>query len=146
MITTRTPPTESVGSSSRLILAMHHPRPGAVLVRAHGEVDLGTVEDLRAVLERAGREPHPDTEREPDHLVWDLDGVTFLSAVGVGALAEAGDTARRRGASVHLIASARPVRRVLSLCGLDEELPIAPRLVDALARSTPGVPAPRSAT
>ncbi|GAA4747349.1 hypothetical protein GCM10023199_28260 [Actinomycetospora chibensis] len=142
----RTPPTESVDPSSRLILALHHPRPGAVLVRAHGEVDLGTVEDLRAVLERAGREPHPDTDREPDHLVWDLDGITFLSAAGVGALAEAGDAARRRGADVHLIASTRPVRRVLCLCGLDEELPIAPRLVDSLSPGTPGIPAPRSAT
>jgi anti-anti-sigma factor len=145
MTTMRTPSTEWVAPTSRLILTLHHPRPGAVLVRAHGEVDLGTVEDLRAVLDRAVREPHPVTGSEPDHLVWDLDGITFFSAAGVGALAEAGDAARRRGADLHLIASTRPVRRVLALCGLDEEWPMAPRLVDALCRTSPGAPAPRSA-
>lgn len=145
MTTMRIPPTRSVVPPARLVLTLHHPRPGTVLVRAHGEVDLDTVEDLRAVLDRAGRELHPATGLEPDHLVWDLDGISFLSAAGVGALVEAGDAARCRDADVHLIASSRPVRRVLSLCGLDQEWPIVPRLVDVLSESIQGLPAPRSA-
>lgn len=139
------PPAEAVAPANGLILTLHHPQRGSVLVRAHGEVDLGTVEDLRILLDRAGREPHPATGFEPDHLVCDLNGIAFLSAAGVGALAEAGDAARRRRAQLHLVASTRPVRRVLSLCGLDRELPVALRLVDALVPRNHEPPAPRSA-
>lgn len=151
MSTMRMPPTVRIDSSADDAdgLSLHHLRHGCVLVRAHGELDLGTVVGLRTLLDRAGRESASAPGRAAGHVVCDLSGVTFLAAVGVGALAEAGDAARRRGAHLHLIAASRPVLRMLELCGLDRELLIVSRLADALDRAgetgAPGAPAPRSA-
>jgi len=128
----------------RLSVTLHHPRPGRVLVRAHGEVDLSTVDDFRAVLARAHRKYEPAAGATYRRLICDLSGLTFLAAVGVGALVEAGATARRRGAHLQLVAPPGPARRVLELCGVDRELPTALRLTDLLDEKPPEVPAPRS--
>jgi anti-sigma B factor antagonist/stage II sporulation protein AA (anti-sigma F factor antagonist) len=125
-------------------LTLHHPQPGRALVRVHGEVDLGTVDDFRAVMIMARREPVPDG-LPGRHVVCDLSGVTFLAAVGVGAVAEAGAAARRGGTHLHLVAPPGPARRVLELCGLDRELPIAARLADVLDQGPPEAPLHRSA-
>jgi anti-anti-sigma factor len=125
-------------------LTLHHPQPGRALVRVHGEVDLGTVDDFRAVMIMARREPVPDG-LPGRHVVCDLSGVTFLAAVGVGAVAEAGAAACRGGTHLHLVAPPGPARRVLELCGLDRELPIAAQLADVLDQGPPEAPLPRSA-
>lgn len=140
-LTGASPPEHLVG---RLSVSVHRPEPDRVLLRAHGEVDLGTVDGLRDLLAGVGH-PDPAAGTGPVHVVCDLSGITFLGAVGVGALAEAGEAARRRGAALCLVATTRPVRRVLELCGLDRELPVASRLTDALDHRAAGAPAPRSA-
>lgn len=148
MNTTPNTPIPAAGSVPEpvhgLSVTLHHPRPGRALVCVHGEVDLGTVDDFRAVMVEAGREPVADGL--PDrHVVCDLSGVTFLAAVGVGALAEAANAARRGGTHLHLVAPPGRARRVLELCGLDRELPIAARLADVLGQGPPEAPLPRSA-
>ena len=148
MSTRPTPPASELrsfaGPAHGLSVTLHHPQPEWALVRVHGEVDLGTVDDFRAVMVGARREPGPDG-LPGRHVVCDLSGVTFLAAIGVGALAEAGDAARRGGTHLHLVAPPGPARRVLELCGLDRELPIAGRLADVLDQQAHEVPAPRSA-
>lgn len=139
------PAATSAGSAvppGGLFVTVHHPRHGPVLVRAHGEVDLVTVDDLRRTL--AGAVAGCPV---PGAVVCDLSGVTFLAATGVAALGEADDAARRRGAVLHLVASTRPARRVLRLCGLDREVAVSDRLADVLgqaARRPPTPPAPGS--
>jgi len=131
------PPVPSIVSSTTglrdgLTLTVHRPRPGQVLIRAHGEVDLATAGGVRRVLDAAGRGPDPVTRRPPGHLVCDLSGVTFLGAIGVGALAEAGEAARRRGARLQVVTTTRPARRVLELCDLHRELAVTADLSEAL--------------
>ncbi|WP_332843775.1 STAS domain-containing protein [Actinomycetospora lemnae] len=144
------PPRTGPGTTSpRPTLTVHHPRPDRVLVRVHGDVDLDTVDDLRRAL-TDGVGSDTVGGRAPDVVVCDLGGVTFLGAIGVGALVEADETARRCGARLVLVATTRPVVRVLRMCGLDRQLPIVSRLADVLDQAhvsgLPEVPAPRDAS
>ena len=85
--------------------------PAAVLVT--GELDLATVPALRARLEAAAR-------HRPVCLLVDLSGCTFLDCSAVDLLLAARDAARRDGVVLVLVRPSRPVRRLLSLLGLDE--------------------------
>ena len=85
--------------------------PAAVVVS--GELDLATVPSLRARLDVALR-------RRPACLQVDLAGCTFLDSSAVECLLSARDAARRDGVVLVLVRPSRPVRRLLSLLGLDE--------------------------
>jgi anti-anti-sigma factor len=99
------------------------PRPFAVdvqrrndvaIVQPHGELDLATVETLRAALdgiENAGR------------LVLDLRGLSFIDATGLRLLVALHRRARRDGFQLTLVAPAAPANRAIQLSGLDRALP-----------------------
>jgi len=83
----------------------------AVLVT--GELDLATVPSLRARLDAA-------LGRRPACLEVDLSGCTFLDCSAVDLLLAVRDAAYRDGVVLVLVRPSRPVRRLLSLLGLDE--------------------------
>src|SRR5690349_5824296 len=98
------------------------PTPAATLVRISGEVDIATVTKLSGRLDAL---PDRDT-------VVDLCEVGLLSATGVTVLLTLHDRLAAAGARLMLAAASRPVRRVLSVTGLDAHLVLAPSLDDAL--------------
>ena len=102
-------------------------RGGVVIVRPHGELDLATVERLRAALDRvrvqvAGR------------LVLDLHGLSYMDSTGLRLLIALHQRAQRDGFQLTLVAPADPARKALQLSGLDQALPFV-AAHDAVDRS-----------
>lgn len=95
---------------------------GAVL-RVSGEVDLASVDVLRAEIRAA-------LESSPPELWIDLCDTAFMDSSGLHALVETAHEVDR----VAIICPPGPVRRVFELTGLDRALPLYAD-VEALLRS-----------
>jgi anti-anti-sigma factor len=89
-------------------------RDAVAIVRPRGELDLATVEPLRAAL---------DGIRSTERLVVDLRGLSFIDSTGLHLLVALHQRAQRDGLQLTLVAPAAPVDRAIQLCGLDKELP-----------------------
>ena len=110
----RRPPVESVEQ-----------RNGSVVVRLAGELDLYNVDEVRAVLDRMGKD-------EPERLVVDLGEVSFLDSTALGALVETKKHLPERTLFV-LAAPGQGVRRALEVSGLAQHFDIRDSVDDALA-------------
>jgi anti-sigma B factor antagonist len=108
-----------------LTAALSHPRVGTVVCTAVGEVDLATGPLLLEPLQKA-------TSDGPRHLIVDLSGVTFFSAVGVGVLMQTLAAQQDRYAMV-LVGNSRPVMRVLAVLKLAQRFPRYDDVADAVA-------------
>jgi anti-sigma B factor antagonist len=89
-------------------------RDDVAIVQPRGELDVATVETLRAALGaivNAGR------------LVIDLRGLSFIDSTGLHLLVALHERAQRDGFQLTLLAPAAPIRRAIQLGGLDEALP-----------------------
>ncbi|OLT48946.1 hypothetical protein BJF85_10790 [Saccharomonospora sp. CUA-673] len=91
----------------------------AVIVRAKGEVDLGTVAQLTSALDAACDEASP-----PLAVVADLGGVTFLASSGLSALVRAHERCEDAGTPLRVIVGNRAVLRGFEVTGLDKLLDI----------------------
>ena len=107
------------------------------VVSVGGEVDLETATRLGDAALEALRELSP-------HLVLDLSGVSFMDSTGLKVLLSLQRSAALAGGSLTVAGATRPVRRILTLTGLDQTL----QLVDAVdavdgrrRRRRPGRPA-----
>lgn len=99
----------------------------AIVVFADGEVDVLTVERLRAAVDDALRE----AAGRP--VVVDLTAVTFLGSHGLAALAEAASKADRCGEPLRLVVDeTRAVTRPLQITGLHEVLSLYYSVEEAL--------------
>ena len=98
----------------------------AYVVSPVGELDLGTVDELRATL--AAR---PDV---CNRLVLDLGGLTFFDTSGMRLVVETLQDARRTGISLALERGSEDVQRLFALAGMDDRLPFFDDLDDALGR------------
>jgi len=109
---------------------------GAEVVAAIGEIDLSTVDSLRAALADA-------TATTSVHsVVVDFSRVEFLATCGLNELIVAQQSAKQCGLRFLLVAPGRAVRRPLLATGLDQELSVHNSVADALAGT--GSHAPRS--
>ena len=109
------------GSSAAVELARPQPfavdvrrRDDVAIVQPHGELDLATVETLRAALdgvENAGR------------LVLDLRGLSFIDSTGLRLLVALHQRAQRDGFQLTLVAPAAPADKAIQVSGLDQVLP-----------------------
>ena len=99
---------------------------GIEIVVLHGEHDLGTLPLVRDAFEK--------TAGEGNALIIDLSSATFVDSSILGAVLDArrlaGETGR--GFAVASDGAAEPVRRVLEVTGLAEELPVHPNREAAL--------------
>jgi anti-sigma B factor antagonist len=102
-------------------------RDAVAIVQPRGELDLVTVETLRAAL---------DGIRSTERLVVDLRGLSFMDSTGLQLLVALHQRAQREGLQLTLTAPAAPVDRAIQLCGLDKKLPFV-----AVADAEPGEPA-----
>jgi len=112
-------------------------RDDVAIVQPRGELDLATVETLRAAL---------DDIKGPGRLVLDLRGLSFLDCTGLHLLVALHQRAQRDEFQLTLLAPTAPADRPIKLLGLDRALPFAAP-DDALDRppgeSAPG-PAPQA--
>jgi anti-sigma B factor antagonist len=87
----------------------------AALVRLSGELDMSTSGGIYSALARLAGE-------NPDRLVIDLRGVTFMDSTGLRALLDAHGWAARRGWQFALVRGPRQVQRVFEIVALEEVL------------------------
>jgi anti-sigma B factor antagonist len=87
--------------------------PDTTTVALTGEVDVLTVDQVRAALEEAlaGR---------PREIVVDMSGLTFIDSTGLGALIFGFQRARDAGVRFRLAHPSRAVHQILVLSGLLE--------------------------
>lgn len=100
------------------------PRSGVPLVAVEGEVDLVSARELEAKVRQALR-------GEVSGLVLDLRKVTYLDALGIQALLNAGRMARRQGKRLVLLDRVRPLRRELAACLIHRLVMIFPTVEHA---------------
>jgi len=97
----------------------------AYVVTPVGELDLGTVDELRATLAARPDDCH--------RLVLDLSGLTFFDTSGMRLVVETLQEARRTGISLALVRGPEDVQRLFALAGMDDRLPFFDDLAEALA-------------
>jgi anti-sigma B factor antagonist len=103
---------------------------GHVIAAVAGEIDIATVAQLRERLFALAESGRP--------LVADLDRVSFIDAVGLGALAGAARRAAEHGASLQVVCAQPQIWRLFRVTGLDGRIPLARTLAEAL--QAPGGP------
>jgi anti-sigma B factor antagonist len=101
------------------------PHGDAVVVGPEGEIDLSTVDDVRAQLRAAAG--------EATTVVLDLSGVTFLDSTGLRMIVELQQDADRDRFAVVVVRAPEPVQRLLDIAGLSPRL----ALVDDVAEAVP---------
>ena len=85
------------------------------IVAAEGEIDLSTVDELRAAVTAAA-------EEGIDELLLDLTAVEFIDSAGLGGLLELRSTLRHRSVTLQISAGEGPVRQAMEITGLSELL------------------------
>jgi anti-sigma B factor antagonist len=116
-------------------LAVHHEaRERAVLVRAKGDVDSSTVDEmithLGAALNLAATHP-------ARLVIVDLQLVTFFGSAALNAVLDCHEEGKKTGTSVRLVADHDHVLRPIEVTELDRILDIYPTLSDALQGADP---------
>lgn len=86
------------------------------MISVSGSLDLATVAQLNQALEWLCRQSH-------HQITIDVSGVNFIDSSGLAAFVHAHQTLTAAGGRLALAHPSRPVQRLLSLTGLDHELP-----------------------
>ncbi|HSL58331.1 MAG TPA: STAS domain-containing protein [Acidimicrobiales bacterium] len=145
MVTTLETPRHPVAPVKRLVLDVVHDGADHVLVTVNGEVCAYSAPGLATRL-------WPALDARPRTVVLDFRGITFFDAAGVRVLVELRRRAGDRDIRVEMLASPA-VRRVLSLCRLDDLVVLVDRppvpqraigVIDLRGPAPPSEPAPRS--
>jgi anti-sigma B factor antagonist len=100
---------------------------GATVVTLAGELDLYNANSVRDALIECASE-------EPERLVVELSGVTFIDSTALGVLVEARTRLTNRRGFL-LAAPGREVRRALEISGLDRHFAVYETVDDAVAAS-----------
>ncbi|OLB81519.1 MAG: hypothetical protein AUI14_03095 [Actinobacteria bacterium 13_2_20CM_2_71_6] len=101
--------------------------PGPLLFRLVGDLDLGTVDRLRAVVGPACV--------EGNEVMLDLSGLGFCDSTGVGTFVWLHRQATGAGGRLLLCAPRRTVREVLKISGVDRAIPVLGRSALSAARA-----------
>jgi anti-anti-sigma factor len=98
---------------------VERPTPGAVVVRATGELDLMTVPQLAAVLQEA--------TAEGADLELDLSQLDFIDSTGVHLVLRTHESCVREGRGFAISGASADVKRAFELLGLLDHLPFRDR-------------------
>jgi anti-anti-sigma factor len=85
----------------------------------YGELDLATVDEVRARLEALRAEGRP--------VVLDLDQLTFMDSTGIRLVLEAVRHRERDGWRFEVTRGSTPVQRIFAAARIDDRLPYAPK-------------------
>jgi anti-sigma B factor antagonist len=108
-----------VQEGSAFAAEIERPTPGAVVVKATGELDLMTVSQLEAVLKEA-MAGKADIEL-------DLSRLDFIDSTGVHLVLGVYDTSLRDGWDFAIVGANADVMRAFELLGLLDHLPFRDR-------------------
>ncbi|MGW5722004.1 STAS domain-containing protein [Amycolatopsis sp. NPDC003865] len=100
--------------------------PGAVVVAAAGDLDLGTAPVLRARARAV-------LDDRPGALIVDLDGIGFCGSAGLQVLAELAAATTADGVPLAVVADGYPVLRVVRISRLNEAFAVHASVDDACA-------------
>ena len=103
---------------------------GMFVVALTGEVDLYTAPELKSELLRLVAE-------EPERIVVDLSGATFVDSTALGVLLGAVKRLRLAGGELVIVCADLNIRRILSITLLDRAFTIYDTVDDALAGTVP---------
>jgi anti-sigma B factor antagonist len=98
-----------------------------LVLRVVGELDLATVGRLQEYL-------HEQLLGAYRGVVLDCTEMSFLAACGIGLLVEIADQARAEGMELRLVAQSRVVLRALEVTGVDQQVPRAATVAEAVAQ------------
>jgi anti-sigma B factor antagonist len=87
----------------------------SVVLRGHGEIDAQSAGLLRSAARAA-------VDGGARHIELELAGVSFLDSSGLRTLSEVRDAASERGATLRIVSLSLPVRRILEISGVLDEL------------------------
>ncbi len=73
------------------------------------------------------------TANRGDHVIVDLEGVTFLASMGIRSLVMAAKTAQLKGRRLVVIKASTDVEQVLVASGLDSLIPLVATIEAAIA-------------
>jgi anti-sigma B factor antagonist len=90
-------------------------RPEVTVLVLHGELDIVTVADVRALLDEA-------TATGCQRLVIDLSDVPFVDVLCLSAILATVDRMREMGGEAAVIGASKPVRRMCVLLGAEDAL------------------------
>lgn len=102
-------------------------RRGKVVVRASGELDAETVDQLSERLTAA-----ENGITKPSPVVLDLSDITYLSSAGVAALVIHTRRLAEHGGKLRIVAAQPAVLRPITLTGADNALDIVPTVEQAV--------------
>jgi anti-sigma B factor antagonist len=103
---------------------------GYAIVAVAGQIDISTVTPLRERLFEMADSGAP--------LVVDLEQVSFIDSVGLGALVGAAKRAAEHGGSLRVACPLPKIRHLVRLTGLDRRIPLAHTLDEALVFGAAG--------
>jgi anti-sigma B factor antagonist len=90
-------------------------RADVTVLMLHGELDIVTVAEVRALLDEA-------TATGCQRLVIDLSAVPFVDVLCLSAILATVDRMRDSGGEASVIGASKPVRRMCALLGADDAL------------------------
>ncbi|MFE1860018.1 STAS domain-containing protein [Streptomyces anandii] len=102
------------------------PRKDVALLTVEGYLDVDTATELQAHL---ANQLHHGRR----HFLLDLSGVPFMDSSGMNIILRVYQEVRELPGSVHIIAPAPAVRRILDLTGVSITVPVSETVEDALA-------------
>ncbi|WNM32344.1 STAS domain-containing protein [Streptomyces sp. Li-HN-5-11] len=101
------------------------PREDVALLTVEGYLDVDTATELQAHL---ANQLHHGRR----HFLLDLSGVPFMDSSGMNIILRVYQEVRDRPGSVHIIAPAPAVRRILDLTGVSITVPVSESVEEAL--------------
>ncbi|MCV7198268.1 STAS domain-containing protein [Mycobacterium angelicum] len=116
-----------------LLAVCHESRAEAVFLRAEGDVDSSTVDELVEQLTAALQQAVTHPARL---LIVDLQPVTFFGSAGLNALLDCHERGRATGTWVRLVADHAEVMQPIEVTELDRILDVYPTVTDALQART----------
>jgi anti-sigma B factor antagonist len=112
------------------------PDGSGAIVRIEGEIDVCVADQLQELLLQIVRADGP-------RLLLDLSAVSFMDCAGLRSLVLTRRRAELRGWSMHLIAVSAAIRRIMTLTGMEDALPVLDQQTDRPLRFQPaGSPRP----
>jgi anti-sigma B factor antagonist len=90
-------------------------QPSATTVRLHGELDLVTVDALRALLAEASADG-------PAKVVVDITQVPFIDVLSLSTILAAADSLRESGAALLVVGASQSVRRLFEVLNAQDVL------------------------
>jgi len=103
-----------------------HEFAGAYVVSVAGELDALSVPELDAHVA-------PMLAAGPQRVVLDLSGVEFMDSTGLGMCIKVLKGVRDAGGDMSLVATSPRVLRVLEITGIDQSIPVAETVGEAVA-------------